>query len=43
VAYEARVRAAQTWPYNTAMLRTLFFTILIPVLVRMVSTMVFGR
>jgi hypothetical protein len=30
VAYEARVQAARTWPYNTAMLRTLFFGVIIP-------------
>jgi hypothetical protein len=29
--YEARVQAARTWPYNTAMLRTLFFGVIIPV------------
>ncbi len=28
--YEARLRKARTWPYNTAMLRTLFLSILIP-------------
>lgn len=30
VAYEERVRAARTWPYNTGMLRTLFVSIIIP-------------
>jgi len=29
-AYETRLRDARTWPYNTAILRTLFFSILIP-------------
>ena len=29
-AYEARVRAARTWPYNTAMLRTLFVSFVFP-------------
>ena len=29
-AYEARVQAARTWPYNTTMLRTLFFSVLLP-------------
>ena len=32
MTYERRLRGARTWPYNTAMLRTLFFTILIPAL-----------
>lgn len=30
VAYEARLQAASTWPYDTAMLRTLFFSVIIP-------------
>jgi hypothetical protein len=30
VAYEDRLLAARTWPYNTTMLRTLFFSVLIP-------------
>jgi hypothetical protein len=30
VAYENRLLAARTWPYNTTMLRTLFFSVLIP-------------
>ncbi len=30
VAYEERLQAARTWPYNTAMLRTLFVSIIIP-------------
>jgi hypothetical protein len=29
-AYESRVQAARTWPYNTSMLRTLFATIVVP-------------
>jgi hypothetical protein len=28
--YEERVRAARTWPYNTRMLRTLLFSVVIP-------------
>lgn len=28
--YEQRLQAARTWPYNTTMLRTLFFSVLIP-------------
>lgn len=38
-AYESRLRSARTWPYNTAMVRTLVFTILIPLLVRAVSVL----
>jgi hypothetical protein len=30
VAYEEHLQGARTWPYNTAMLRTLFFSVLIP-------------
>jgi hypothetical protein len=30
VAYEERIQAARTWPYNTGMLRTLFFSFVIP-------------
>jgi hypothetical protein len=30
VAYEKRVQAAKTWPYNTAMLRTLTFSVILP-------------
>lgn len=29
--YISRLQAARTWPYNTTMLRTLFFSVLIPV------------
>jgi hypothetical protein len=28
--YEERVKVARTWPYNTAMLRTLFLSTFIP-------------
>jgi hypothetical protein len=28
--YEQRLQGARTWPYNTGMLRTLFFSVLIP-------------
>jgi hypothetical protein len=31
VAYEQRLQNARTWPYNTAQLRTVFFSILLPV------------
>jgi hypothetical protein len=29
-AYESRLQQARTWPYNTAMLRTVFVSVLIP-------------
>jgi len=29
-AYEARLLQARTWPYNTAMLRAVFVSILVP-------------
>jgi len=32
VAYEQRLSAARTWPYNVTTLRTLFFSVLIPLL-----------
>ena len=31
IAYEHRLTDARTWPYNTAMLRTLFFSLLLPI------------
>ena len=31
VAYEHRLTEARTWPYNTAMLRTLFLSLLLPI------------
>jgi hypothetical protein len=43
IAYETRLRATSTWPYNTAMLRMLFLTILLPLLVRGLSVLLFGR
>jgi hypothetical protein len=30
VAYEKRIQSARTWPYNTAMLRTLFVSVVVP-------------
>ena len=30
IAYEERLQVARTWPYNTAMLRTLFVSIIVP-------------
>ena len=41
VTFETRLRAASTWPYNTGMLRTLFFTLLLPLLVRALSALLF--
>lgn len=29
-AYDQRLQTAPTWPYNTGMLRTLIFSVLIP-------------
>jgi len=31
LAYEQRLRDARTWPYNTTMLRTIFFSALVPI------------
>jgi hypothetical protein len=31
VAYEKRLTEARTWPYNTAMIRTLFLSVLVPI------------
>lgn len=44
VAYEERLQAASTWPYDTAMLRTLFFSVILPgaaALARVIGEMVF--
>ena len=32
VAYEDRLQAARTWPYNVSILRTLFFSVFIPLM-----------
>jgi len=32
LAYEARLQAARTWPYNVSILRTLFFSVFIPLI-----------
>jgi hypothetical protein len=42
-AYETRLRAASTWPYNIGMLRTLAFTIIVPLIVRGLSAWLFGQ
>lgn len=42
--YEERLQAARTWPYDTAMLRTLFFSLIIPAaaeIVKLVSRRLF--
>lgn len=44
-AYEKRVQATSTWPYNTAMLRTLFFSVVLPIvaaLARILAELWFG-
>jgi hypothetical protein len=41
--YEKSLRAAQTWPYNTSMLRTLVVSLLLPLLVRAISYFLFGQ
>jgi hypothetical protein len=43
LAYERRVRAAPTWPYNPTMLQTLLFSILLPILVKAISWFLFER
>jgi len=40
VAYQQRLDTARTWPYNTAMLRSLFFSVLAPIIV-MLARMAF--
>jgi hypothetical protein len=45
VAYEERLQATSTWPYDTAMLRTLFFSVIIPgaaALARVVGELMFN-
>jgi hypothetical protein len=43
IAYEERLSRARTWPYNTTMIRTVFFTVLAPLLLRGVSDLLFGK
>jgi hypothetical protein len=40
LAYEHRLVDARTWPYNTAMLRTLFLSVLAPVLTVLAKTLI---
>ncbi|MBN2005989.1 MAG: hypothetical protein JXA21_21705 [Anaerolineae bacterium] len=42
-AYEKSLRAAQTWSYNTSMLRTLVVSLLMPLLVRVISKVLLGQ
>ena len=35
VAYEKRIQETSTWPYDTAMLRTLFFSVIFPAVAAM--------
>lgn len=42
-AYENHLLAARTWPYNTAMVRTLGFSVALPILVRLASLLLFGE
>lgn len=37
VAYEERVLRTRTWPYDTTMLRALFFSLIIPAIVELVK------
>jgi hypothetical protein len=40
LAYEARLKSIQTWPYDAPMLRTLFLAVLIPLVQRVISEIV---
>ncbi len=40
LAYEQRLTDARTWPYNTAMLRTLFLSVLVPAITILLKTLV---
>jgi hypothetical protein len=42
VVYEQRIRGTRTWPYDTAMLRTLFFSLVIPAALEL-AKLIFGR
>lgn len=43
LAYERRIRAAPTWPYNPSMLQTLLVSILLPILVKAITWLLFER
>ena len=40
LAYEARLKGIQTWPYDAPMLRTLFVAVLIPIAQRLISEII---
>ena len=40
--YEERLKDTRTWPYNTAMIRTLFFSVLLPAVASAVQRYVAG-
>jgi hypothetical protein len=40
VAYEKRLTEARTWPYNTAMIRTLFLSVLVPIATILLQTLI---
>ena len=40
VAYEKRLTEARTWPYNTAMIRTLFLSVLVPIATILLQTII---
>jgi len=45
MAYERRLESARTWPYNTAMLRTLTLSVFVPlatIVARNVAERIFG-
>jgi hypothetical protein len=39
-AYEKRLKAARTWPYNFGMLRTLFLSVLTPIVINLVQRLI---
>jgi hypothetical protein len=43
VTYEEQLRKTRTWPYNTTMIRTIFITVLAPLLMRALSDLIFGK
>lgn len=43
LAYERRIRSAPTWPYNMTMIQTLLFSILLPLLVKALTWVMFER
>lgn len=43
LAYERRIQAAPTWPYNPSMLQTLMFSVLLPLAARALTWLLFER